>query len=134
MKDEKSKVRKNDLKIDKIVRYVKNFLIVLSYVIIAMVFMSEVVLADDPAYSDIFNQADVMFSYVQGKLFQLSGGAVIIAVGIGIFMKKFSMGKQDKIETGNKIIRDSLVGFLFLNSMPVVVKTMKGLIDGTIMK
>ena len=121
----------------KVVVYAKRFFVVFLCVMVMVAFMGTSVFADNPngsVHDNIFSEVDYMFNFVQSKFFEISGAAAIIAVGIGIFMKKFSMGRQDKIETGNKLIRDSLIGFLFLNSMPVVIKTMRGLINGTITK
>ena len=68
----------------------------------------------------IFTEAGKIIDDVKSQLLGLSAGAVTIAVGCGVFMKKFSMGKQDKIEMGNKLIRDSIIGFAVLNSMTYI--------------
>ena len=121
----------------KVVKYLGKFLVTFSYVIIAVVFMSNLAFADvgnDGVYSDLFSEAESIFDYVTSKFFELSTGAVIIAVAIGVFFRKFSMGKQEQIEKGNKLIRDSLIGYLMLNSMPVIARTIKGFTAGTIVK
>ena len=125
-----------ELKKKRIVKSFKNFFVVFSYVIIVMVLMSNFCYADKVEkveYSDVFSEFDHILNYVQGKLLDLSTAGVIIAVAIGVFMKKFSMGKPESIEKGNKLIKDSLIAFLFLNSMPVIVKTIKGFTSGTFM-
>jgi len=82
---------------------------------------SAVIRAKDTGNDDLFDRAGSILNTIKSGLLKISGAAVIIAVGCGVFMKKFSMGKQDKIETGNKLIRDSIVGFVVLNSMTYIV-------------
>ena len=136
IKNENVKVNSCDSRNRKVMKYFESFLVIGSYIIIAMALMSSFGFADtvDSKYDDIFSEVGDIFNYVQSKLLQLSGAGLVIAVAIGVFMRKFSMGKQDKIETGNKLIRDSLIGFTFLNSMPVVVKTIMGLTSGALAK
>ena len=83
----------------------------------------------DDEIDNIGDEAENILNEVQGWIMRLSTFAVIIAVGSGVFIKKFSMGKQDKIELGNKLIRDSIIGFLVLNSMPIILKTIQGWTD-----
>ena len=70
--------------------------------------------------NDLFNKAGAILNTIKSGLLTISAAAVTIAVACGVFMKKFSMGKQDKIETGNKLIRDSIIGFVVLNSMTYI--------------
>lgn len=123
-----------DLRKKRIMESFKNFFVVCSCVIIAMVFMSNFCYADKVEkveYSDVFSEFDHILNYVQNRLLELSTAGVVIAVAIGVFQKKFSMGKPESIEKGNKLIKESLIAFLFLNSMPVIVKTIKGFTSGT---
>lgn len=42
------------------------------------------------------------FESIEGWLLKLSTPAAAVAVGTGIFMKKFSFGDEEKIRTGKK--------------------------------
>ena len=134
----------------KFINNLKNAMVVFSYVIIIVALIGNYAFAavddgsgtdatqgasttqgtnyknDNGTYDNIGEEAESILNEVQGWIFRLSTFAVIIAVGSGVFIKKFSMGKQDKIELGNKLIRDSIVGFIVLNSMPVIIKTIQG--------
>lgn len=117
---------KSFCKSENTVNNLKNVLVVFSYVIIAIALMSSFSFAEDGNYEDGIDQvvSDGM-EKVQSLMFKFSTGAVVIAVGCGVFIKKFSMGKQDKIELGNKLIRDSIIGFIVLNAMPIIATTVQ---------
>lgn len=113
----------------KFLKGVKNVAIVSAYAIIAVALMQKMGYAGvgeqntqtlNNLDSDLFNKAGAILNTVKGGLLKISAAAVTIAVACGVFMKKFSMGKQDKIETGNKLIRDSIIGFVVLNSMTYI--------------
>jgi hypothetical protein len=74
------------------------------------------------AATGIFTKAASFLNVIQRGLLYVSIGAAIIGIATGVLMKKFSMGKQDKIETGNRIIRETVVAVLVINSAPVLVR------------
>lgn len=124
---------KSFCKSENIVNNLKNVLVAFSYVIIAIALMSNFSFADvDGEFADVGGESqlettiDDGMAKIQGLMFKFSTGAVVIAVGCGVFIKKFSMGKQDKIELGNKLIRDSIIGFIVLNAMPIIATTVQG--------
>lgn len=51
----------------------------------------------------------------------MSTAAAGVGVGTGVFMKKLSMGKQDKIELGNKVTKDSIIGWATLNALGIIL-------------
>ena len=114
----------------KFLKGVKNVAIVSAYAIIAVALIQKMGYADAiPSQytgdlgadaNTLFNKAGAILNTIKGGLLKISAAAVTIAVACGVFMKKFSMGKQDKIETGNKLIRDSIIGFVVLNSMTYI--------------
>ena len=136
---------KNFCKSEKFVKSLKNIAVVFAYVIIAVALMSNFGFADDDDSTSLAGQKDLRtisvptkddvpkdnlttmmwdgFERVQSVMLTFSIPAVVIAVGCGVFIKKFSMGKQDKIELGNKLIRDSIIGFIVINAMPTIAKT-----------
>lgn len=113
----------------KFLKGVKNVAIVSAYAIIAVALMQKMGYAGvgDQYTADLgdsantlFHKAGAILNTIKSGLLKISAAAVTIAVACGVFMKKFSMGKQDKIETGNKLIRDSIIGFVVLNSMTYI--------------
>ena len=54
-------------------------------------------LAADP---QIINKLNSAFENIEGWLLKLATPAAAVAVGTGVFMKKFSFGDEEKIRTG----------------------------------
>lgn len=57
-----------------------------------------------------------------GMLQKVSPYAAGVGVATGAYMKFFSLGKQDKIDTGNKLIRDSILGWFMINALGLILE------------
>jgi hypothetical protein len=71
--------------------------------------------------SDIFSVFENMINNLKVRILPLSTAAALIGVGTGAFMKKFSLGKGDRIETGNKIMMNSIWGWVILNGLTLIL-------------
>ena len=69
------------------------------------------------------------FESIEDWLLKLSTPAAAVAVGTGIFMKKFSFGDEEKIRTGKKIIRGSLFSYAFILAIDLILSAIKTLIS-----
>lgn len=81
--------------------------------------------AADPKLISTLNNA---FEKLEGYLVKLSTPAAAVAVGTGVFMKKFSFGDEEKIRTAKRIIRGSLFSYGFILCMDLVLALMKTLL------
>ena len=127
-------VKSFNIRSKKVIECLKNFFVICSYVVIAVAFMSNFGFADKVEsleYSDVFNEFDYILNYVQGKLLELSGVAAIIAVIIGVFMKKFSFGDEERIRTGKRIIRGTLFSYAFILSIDLILSAIQLLVSKT---
>lgn len=70
---------------------------------------------------DLFGNASKLLNDVYGKFVAMSTAAAGVGVGTGVFMKKLSLGKQDKIELGNKVVKDSIIGWGTLNALGIIL-------------
>jgi hypothetical protein len=70
---------------------------------------------------DLFGNAQNLLNDVYARFVGFSTAAAGIGVGTGVFMRKFSLGKQHQIELGGRIIKDSLVGWGVLNGLGLVI-------------
>lgn len=52
----------------------------------------------------------------------VSTGAALVGVGTGAFLKKFSLGKPDRIETGNKMITNSIWAWVMVNGLLLILR------------
>jgi hypothetical protein len=70
---------------------------------------------------DLFTNASQLLNDVYLKFVAMSTAAAGVGVGTGVFMKKLSLGKQDKIELGNRIVKDSIIGWMTLNALGIIL-------------
>ena len=68
------------------------------------------------------------FESIESWLLKLATPAAAVAVGTGVFMKKFSFGDEEKIRTGKKLIKSSLFSYAFILAIDLVLAAIKSLI------
>lgn len=76
----------------------------------------------------IVNTLTKAFENIEDWLLKLATPAAAVAVGVGVFMKKFSFGDEEKIRTSKKIIRGSLFSYGFLLALDLILQAIKSLI------
>ncbi len=79
----------------------------------------------DPELITKLNNA---FESIENWLIKLATPATAVAVGTGVFMKKFSFGDEEKIRTGNKLIKGSLFSYGFILAINLILSAIKSLI------
>ena len=55
--------------------------------------------------------------------------AAAVAVGTGVFMRKFSFGDEERIRMGKKIIKGSLFSYAFILAIDLILSAIKSLIS-----
>jgi hypothetical protein len=75
---------------------------------------------------DIFTVFEGIIDDISSRILPISSAAAVIGVGTGAFMKKFSLGKGDRIETGNKIMVNSIWGWVILNGTQLILNYFTG--------
>ena len=69
------------------------------------------------------------FEDIEGWILKLATPAAAVAVGVGLFMKKFSFGDEEKIRTGKKIIKSSLFSYAFILAIDLILSAIKSLVS-----
>lgn len=101
-------------------------IIIFSLIIIYIIFIcSNPVQAADPKIVTKINKS---LGQIKTWLIKLSTPAAAIAVGTGVFMKKFSFGDEEKIRTGKKLINNALFSYAFLLSIDLILAAIKSLV------
>ena len=77
----------------------------------------------------IITKINSAFESIEGWILKLSTPAAAVAVGTGVFMKKFSFGDEEKIRTGKKIIKGSLFSYAFILAIDIILSAIKSLIS-----
>ena len=78
---------------------------------------------------ELVSKLNNAFETIRDWLIKLSTPAAAVAVGSGIFMKKFSFGDEEKIRTGNKLIKGSLFSYAFILAINLILSAIKSLIN-----
>ncbi len=68
------------------------------------------------------------FEDIEDWLMKIATPAAAVAVGTGIFMRKFSFGDEERIRMGKKIIRGSLFSYAFILAIDLILAAIKSLI------
>lgn len=98
------------------------FLLTFTFVI----FFGNNVFAADPK---IVSKLQSGFEDIEGWIIKLATPAAAVAVGTGIFMKKFSFGDEERIRIGKKLIRNSLFSYGFLMAIDLILAAIKSIIS-----
>ena len=77
----------------------------------------------------IISKINSAFETIEGWILKISTPAAAVAVGSGVFMKKFSFGDEEKIRTGKRIIKGSLFSYAFILAIDLVLSAIKSLIS-----
>ena len=68
------------------------------------------------------------FTIIEECLLKLATPAAAVAVGTGVFMKKFSFGDEERIRIAKKLIRSSLFSYGFILAIDLILSAIKTLI------
>lgn len=78
---------------------------------------------------EIVNKINSAFESIEGWILKISTPAAAVAVGSGVFMRKFSFGDEEKIRMGKKIIKGSLFSYAFILAIDLILSAIKSLIS-----
>lgn len=68
------------------------------------------------------------FEDIEGWIIKISTPAAAVAVCTGALMRKFSFGDEEKIRTGKKLVRNSLISYAFILAIDLVLAAVKSLV------
>ena len=77
----------------------------------------------------IVTKINSAFENIESWILKLSTPAAAVAVGTGVFMKKFSFGDEEKIRTGKKVIKGSLFSYAFILAIDLILSAIKSLVS-----
>lgn len=106
----------------------KKIFFVISIMLLSIIFIfcfSNTCLCATPK---IINTMQKAFEQIEGWLMKLATPAAAIAVGTGVFMKKFSFGDEERLRTGKKLIKSSLFSYAFILAIDLILSAIESLI------
>lgn len=77
----------------------------------------------------LVTKLDEAFLSIEKWLLTLSTPAAAVAVGVGVFMKKFSFGDEERIRVAKKLIRGSLFSYAFILAIDLILSAISSLIS-----
>ena len=85
---------------------------------------------DSFAWGDpqIVGKINSAFLNIEKWIIQISTPAAAVAVGSGIFMRKFSFGDEERIRMGKKIIKGSLFSYAIIMAIDLILSAIESLI------
>ena len=76
----------------------------------------------------LVNTMKKAFEQIQDWLIKLATPAAAVAVGVGVFMKKFSFGDEERMRIGKKLIKSTLFSYAFILAVDLILSAIKSLI------
>jgi uncharacterized BrkB/YihY/UPF0761 family membrane protein len=95
-------------------------------VIIILNFLS---LTSFASYPKLVNTITNAFDKIKSWFLKIATPAAAVAVGTGIFMKKFSFGDEERLRTGKRLIRGSLFSYAFILCIDLILSAIKLLVS-----
>ena len=108
--------------------YRKRFLFVLLFILFLLIFSSNVsanIFNGNPEIVDKLNSA---FEKVESWMLKLATPAAAVAVAVGLFMKKFSFGDEERLRIAKKLIRGSLFSYAFILVLDLILSAISSLL------
>ena len=81
------------------------------------------------AYPKLVSKLFSGFDTIKNWIIKVSTPAAAVAVGTGVFMKKFSFGDEERIRIGKKIIQGSLFSYAFILAIDLILGAIQLLIS-----
>lgn len=97
-------------------------------ILLTSLFIISITSISEAATPQLIQKLNSAFEEIEKWLLNLATPAAAVAVGSGVFMKKFSFGDEEKIKTGKKIIRGSLFSYGFILAIDLILSTIRTLI------
>ena len=101
------------------------FIFTFVMMIIFIFYFLDVYALGDPQLISKINSA---FEKIESWLLKIATPAAAVAVGTGVFMKKFSFGDDERIRTGKKLIKGSLFSYAFILAIDLILSAIKSLV------
>lgn len=107
----------------------KRYMFFLSFIfILSLTFIFSLSTNSFAAYPKLVSRLINGFETVKEWIIKIATPAAAVAVGSGVFMKKFSFGDEERIRIGKKIIRGSLFSYAFILAIDLILSAIQTLV------
>lgn len=84
------------------------------------------------AYPKIVNTITNAFDKIKSWFLKIATPAAAVAVGTGVFMKKFSFGDEERLRAGKRLIRGSLFSYAFILCIDLILSAIRLLVSSDV--
>ena len=109
------------------------FIILYTFFLFIIIFFTFFITKSSAALFDntpeLVTTLNTAFEDIEGWLLTLATPAAAVAVGVGVFMKKFSFGDEERIRISKKLIRGSLFSYGFILAINLILSAIRSLIE-----
>ena len=81
------------------------------------------------AYPKLVSKLISAFEDIKSYIIAIATPIAAVAIGSGFLMQKFSLGDEERIRTGKKLIRTSIISYAFILALDLIINLIKALID-----
>jgi len=81
------------------------------------------------AYPKLVNKLISAFEDIKSYIVAIATPIAAVAIGSGFLMQKFSLGDEERIRTGKKLIRTSIISYTFILALDLIINLIKTLIN-----
>lgn len=79
-------------------------------------------------YPKLINKLISAFNDIKSYIVAIATPIAAVAIGSGFLMQKFSLGDEERIRTGKKLIKTSIVSYAFILALDLIVGLIETLI------
>ncbi len=80
------------------------------------------------AYPKIVKKLISAFENIETYIVAISTPAAAVAIGAGFLMQKFSFGDEERIRIGKKLIRISIISYVFILLLDLIIAAIETLV------
>lgn len=80
------------------------------------------------ANADVIIKVGTAFKTIKIWLFSISTPAAAVSITVGLFMKKFSFGDEEKMRTAKKIIRGTFISYGLIILLDLILSAVESLL------
>ena len=106
----------------------KNKFFFFYFIILFIIFYFNFATISYCAYPTLVSTMMRAFEKIKTWLIKLATPAAAVAIGTGVFMRKFSFGDEEKIRTGKKLVKTALFSYVFILGIDLVLSAIQSLI------
>lgn len=105
-------------------KFFSRFILVLSIIFVVSLINQSLCVGTPKLVSTL----EKAFQSIESWLIKLATPMAAVAVGSGLFMQKFSLGDEEKIRTGKKLVKTALFSYVFILAIDLVLSAIESLI------